>query len=458
MVEYKLMGRVPNSDISDFYRNERVDCFITTSSTEGGAPVSVAEAISAGIPVIATDVGGLSEMVRGNGILLSPEPSVDQVADAIVYMATLDTATVENMRRASRKIWENKFDAVKNAKTFCEYLKTFFDDEPSDHRANPRIILITAGYPYGGEQSFIEPELREILKSYDVDIICLTDDERYKANKELAEQYISRLKSDQPDELHSLSVTRADSAWHLHKCRKYFVKYYKDKSIVAERRSIIHSGERVILRLWESMKCYASTEVFYKETLKGVLEHVDPTNTIIYTYWHRDPTLAACLHRHEYNGLKIITREHGYDLYDERTGVSNRQPFREVMDPLLDGIIFACEAGLKYYIHRNHIKAPGNKYHIFYLGSADSGVYTDTGSGNEYPDGDVFRIVSCSNLLPLKRVDLIIRGLKLASERLPDKKIEWIHFGDGDLMADIQVLAGEELGGFVPKENDGKTH
>ncbi len=450
MVDYKLMGSVPNSDISDFYRNERVDCFITTSSTEGGAPVSVAEAISAGIPVIATDVGGLPEMVQDNGILLSSDPSADQVADAIVHMATLDKATTDSMRRASRNIWEDRFDATRNAVRFTGYLGSFFGERAGVLNSNLRIILITDGYPYGGEQSFIEPELREILKSYDVDIICLTDDERYKANKDLAELYISRLKSDQPDDLHSLSVTRADSAWHLHKCLQYFVKYYKDKSISAERRSIIHSGNKVLLRLWESMKRYASAEVFFKDTLKNVLENIDPTNTIIYTYWHRDPTLAACLHRHEYNGIKIITREHGYDLYDERTGKSNRQPFREVMDPLLDGIIFACETGLKYYIHRNHIKAPEDKYHIFYLGSADSGMYTATESVND----DVFRIVSCSNMVPLKRIDLIIQSLKLASERLPDKKIEWIHFGDGELMADIEVLAGKELGRNVPEEND----
>src|SRR5690606_35919751 len=52
-----LHGRVENSKIYDFYRYNPVDLFINLSSSEG-IPVSIMEAISCGIPVVATNVGG----------------------------------------------------------------------------------------------------------------------------------------------------------------------------------------------------------------------------------------------------------------------------------------------------------------------------------------------------------------------------------------------------------------
>ncbi|HCM21100.1 MAG TPA: hypothetical protein DIC46_10080 [Porphyromonadaceae bacterium] len=59
------------------------------------------------------------------------------------------------------------------------------------------------------------------------------------------------------------------------------------------------------------------------------------------------------------------------------------------------------------------------------------GVY-DHGLNPESNDSFI-RIVSCSNLIPLKRVHLILMALK----ELKKEKVEWIHFGDGPLMNDL---------------------
>lgn len=58
-----LPGAVPNNEISNIYKNYEPDFFINLSSTEG-VPVSIMEALSFGIPVIATDVGGTSEITN----------------------------------------------------------------------------------------------------------------------------------------------------------------------------------------------------------------------------------------------------------------------------------------------------------------------------------------------------------------------------------------------------------
>ena len=59
----KLHGVVNNQQIIEFYKTNSVDLFLNVSSREG-IPVSIMEALSFGIPVFATNVGGTSERVN----------------------------------------------------------------------------------------------------------------------------------------------------------------------------------------------------------------------------------------------------------------------------------------------------------------------------------------------------------------------------------------------------------
>ncbi len=53
-----LRGGISNAEVFQFYRDNKVDLFVNASTSEG-LPVSIMEAISFGIPSIATNVGGL---------------------------------------------------------------------------------------------------------------------------------------------------------------------------------------------------------------------------------------------------------------------------------------------------------------------------------------------------------------------------------------------------------------
>ncbi len=65
-VTYTLMGHVDNSKIIEHYKNSNVDLFISLSQSEG-LPVSMMEAQSFGIPIIAIPIGGIPEIVI-NGV------------------------------------------------------------------------------------------------------------------------------------------------------------------------------------------------------------------------------------------------------------------------------------------------------------------------------------------------------------------------------------------------------
>jgi glycosyltransferase involved in cell wall biosynthesis len=79
----KLQGIVKNSEVLNFYISNPVDLFINLSETEG-IPVSMMEAISFGIPIIGTNVGGVSEIVNEiTGILIEHPINIEYVASQI---------------------------------------------------------------------------------------------------------------------------------------------------------------------------------------------------------------------------------------------------------------------------------------------------------------------------------------------------------------------------------------
>ena len=123
-IQYRFTGALSNSEVLEFYRQNYVGCFITTTQTEGGSPVAVQEALSFGIPVIATAVGELSQMVNDNGILLPINPDKEEVGRAIEKMITLfGTDAYFSMCQHSLEIFEEKFDAEKNFLGFVKELE-----------------------------------------------------------------------------------------------------------------------------------------------------------------------------------------------------------------------------------------------------------------------------------------------------------------------------------------------
>jgi len=95
---------------------------MNVSVTEG-TPVAVMEAISCGIPVMATAVGGNPEIVsEQNGRLLSPNPTPDEIAEAILSILDNPDLAIEK-RKGSRQVWQEKYNASQNFQAFADRLK-----------------------------------------------------------------------------------------------------------------------------------------------------------------------------------------------------------------------------------------------------------------------------------------------------------------------------------------------
>jgi colanic acid/amylovoran biosynthesis glycosyltransferase len=113
-----LHGRCSNKNIFDFYATQHIDAFISVSETEG-VPVSVMEATSFGIPVIATNVGGTSEILHPEGaIKLAADFTHKELIDAIMKVTALSCS--REIRQKIRRNWQEKASAEINYKLFAE--------------------------------------------------------------------------------------------------------------------------------------------------------------------------------------------------------------------------------------------------------------------------------------------------------------------------------------------------
>lgn len=108
-------GGLANKEVISFYKTHKVDCFVNVSSSEG-IPVSIMEAISFGIPIVALDVGGVSEIVsQNNGELLRSNATAREIAEAITYVGQRNS---DKFRMLVKKQWCDKYSAAKNYPEF----------------------------------------------------------------------------------------------------------------------------------------------------------------------------------------------------------------------------------------------------------------------------------------------------------------------------------------------------
>ena len=121
---FELIGQISNSEVREILGTQYFDLFINLSKTEG-IPVSIMEAQSAGIPVLATSVGGTPEIVnKKNGILVDKDLHMGYISRAVMAFLNDNTENVRMKRDASYNNWNKHFNAKKN---YPEFIKNLID-------------------------------------------------------------------------------------------------------------------------------------------------------------------------------------------------------------------------------------------------------------------------------------------------------------------------------------------
>ena len=146
-------------------------------------------------------------------------------------------------------------------------------------------------------------------------------------------------------------------------------------------------------------------------------------NSIIYSYWFNHTSLGAIMARKKYKelvSLKIVSRAHRYDLYEEKVGLYF--PFRQLTFQEIDHVYSISNEGFGFLSER---------YPQFQKKISVSRLGTFPIRANFDVCRNEIAIISCSSVIPVKRVNLIFESLYNYARLNKDKKIEWTHIGAG---------------------------
>lgn len=303
------------------------------------------------------------------------------------------------------------------------------------------LLLITGGFPFGEiERGFLPIEFQRLTGEFQVSVLswCGRDVPLlYSFPSDIPVRRVKSIWQDPKSLLWLLTVPfRPFVVWEIFQAvRREVLQAVRDCTVKTALLRI-HS---IVLYYFSALRNVPLLRRIVKE------DKID----LIYTYWCLVPTLAAVLLKKYVPELKVITRFHGYDLYRERSPIG-LQPFRQEISHGCDLLIFAAEMGKKYYLE-TWGTCWASKSFVSYLGSRALSVVSPRTQKNS------LTLVSCSNMIPLKRIHLIVDALRLLPE---DVCVYWHHIGDGESRAALTEQAETALNplpnvqwkfwGFVP--------
>ncbi len=119
-LDVELCGALPNSGVRAILGGRHVDFVVMMSRSEGGRPIALCEALSYGVPVIASGVGGVPEIIDAEvGALLSPAP----VPEEFVSAADAAMPRRQAMRAAALERWRRDLDAEPLRRAFAREIR-----------------------------------------------------------------------------------------------------------------------------------------------------------------------------------------------------------------------------------------------------------------------------------------------------------------------------------------------
>ena len=196
----------------------------------------------------------------------------------------------------------------------------------------------------------------------------------------------------------------------------------------------------------QSFLCYFIARAYRKYArLFRRLEGISFEPTHIYSFWLWDLSLVAVWLKAVFPHAIAFSRAHGYDLYQYRSKI-NYLPLRNYLLDQLDWI-FPCSEDGKAYLNANWPNHE-RKVQAAYLGTCDLPDKSIS------PRSGSLRVVSCSRVVPVKRVELIAKAVALLGREGLD--VNWVHYGDGDCLESVKSLVDgtpnlhTEFPGYVP--------
>ena len=268
-----------------------------------------------------------------------------------------------------------------------------------------QFIIFTDRYPYGTGESFFENELSAIARQYKQVIIFPFDSGKSNIFRSVPENVVVL----QPVYLN-----------------------FKNKKELIFKGLFNRSPILPFIKEFFTSKCWKSGHktwnlFSYSLVARTLIKKLRKNHQLLepdvtfYFYWGLRWSQVVPFLGEEFKN-KVLVRFHGSDLYEHTN--FNYIPFREKQLQRLDRAVFVSEMGRRYLTDKYPFTK--EKSAVARLGTKDFGL-------NPFRPSDEIHLVSCSNVVALKRLHLIASCLTYF-----DTKVKWTHLGDGPLLKEIE--------------------
>lgn len=281
------------------------------------------------------------------------------------------------------------------------------------------LILLTIGYPHPKRDVFVGNEIDILSRFFDkIYILPIWPGKVLPKKLKNLKQYIQNPK-----------VEVADIRFGLREILLLNPKLVR--LMIKEALKAVFSPKSFsyrLLNLWMIFRWTFLTNITIANIKRLIKEYnLLPQDTILYSYWFHFLALSTALCNQPF-ALKV-SRAHRGDLYEE----SYPQPCKKFILENIDKVFACSKMGAKYINNRYQT----NKAEVSYLGT-----FNKHNVNIDKKKDEVFKIVSCARLVPVKRIDRIVDSL----EKIDSVKISWTHIGDGELLEKLKLYAQEKLG------------
>lgn len=275
-----------------------------------------------------------------------------------------------------------------------------------------RLCLFTNEFPYGSWEAYLETEVKYYDKFDEVIIFSL----------QLRKDHSKKIRNIDCDaEIYPIYYA-SKVAYFLYS----FVSLF-DKNLYKELGNLFRN-KRFNLKKLIQLFVFISRSHYEANKIVKKYSKEDLDNSILYSYrFEYQPYMAYLVKKKLNLNSKIVCRAHGFDLYEEKRS-TEYIPMRGILLSLIDKVYPCSEYGTKYLINKYNFHS--DKIETKFLGTNDYGEQV-------YVKSNKMRILSCSNVIPLKRINLIVEALSLINSL----EIEWTHYGDGPEMENIKSLS-----------------
>ena len=278
--------------------------------------------------------------------------------------------------------------------------------------APTKIYLFTDRYPFGRGETFVESELQTIARSGEDIEITVIPARKAPEKRELPTGIrLSMMLADAPAERKFRALAAAATSAHFWKLP------------FSSRRP--KNGKQWRNALGGLYRAYLTWFTIARH--RPFFEKAD----IFYAYWLDNTATGLSFVKSSLKGFEnipLICRAHGYDVFEQLRGVFF--PARKQAFTYIDRIFPVSRAGVDYL--KNRYPQFSEKIECRHLGVEDSPC-----EPHELPEGRI-RVVSCSNVIALKRLGLTASLLKKYAAAHPELTITWTHFGGGPLLEDVK--------------------